>query len=400
MSFVPLSLAFFLLLPAAAAAFESTQSLIFQAESRSIAESALNSGNRVARLPSRLLQLEGRIDARTSLSIFDFTARPRAEGSLDWINGASERTASAYFQEAFFRMRLLDSLSLSAGRIQFGWGPSESISPSNWFVPEIQWQASPYFEQLGVYRSQANFTWGQGFSLILMGELQPLGDNWSSDSALPEVFRKRSLAKAEWSWDNADKILGLTAGRERRLPGELWRAGLYGSWTLDDAWQLYGDGAAREERPGGPWKPLTVLGARYTSEGGAEFRLEGIHNGSGLSRRDRVLQEALLGQVGEIALRELIEERGQSLPGREYLYAGFRWANPPFFPATFQTPVLWLRALHSLSDHSTSWIAGSEVGFLGSFSTTVYGALATGPGGGELRRLYRSLVGVAGKFVF
>src|SRR5690606_3024926 len=106
-----------------------------------------------------------------------------------------------------------------------------------------------------VYRAQANFSSGQWFSLILMQEFQPLSDRWDSrDAPADEVFRKRGLAKAEWSWDNSNKILGFTAGRERKAPGELWRAGAYGSWTLSDAWQLYADGVARETWRGGSWK--------------------------------------------------------------------------------------------------------------------------------------------------
>lgn len=392
---------FLFLLSGPAGALDSTTSVIFQSEARVISDSKFNPGNRVAKLPARLFQLEGRIDANHSVSIFDLVVRPRVEGGFYWVNGNFENSAAGFLQEAFLRANLLDAVSVSAGRIQFGWGPAESISPSNWFVPEIQWQASPYFEQLGVYRGQANISVGQDFSLILMQEAQPLPDRLDSrDPVSPEVFRKRALVKAEKSWENGNFILGVTGGRERRRAGELWRAGAYASWTINDAWQFYADGVGREMVRGGAWKQLSVLGLRYTFENGAEFRLEGIQNGQGLKRAERLQQETLVSRLSDLALAELIEERGQMLQGKEYAYAAFRWANPSFLPGNFQTPILFLRGLHSLSDHSTSIIGGMEVGFLGYFSTAVYGAVATGPENGELKKLYDGMVGVAGKVTF
>jgi hypothetical protein len=391
-------IAAFLIAPQAWA-LETTTSLLFQSEGRLISDSKANPGNRVARLPARLVQVEGRVDANYSLPWLEIVARPRVEAGLYWVNGVSENSAAGFFQEAYLRAPVTEDFSITAGRLQFGWGPAESVSPSNWMVPEIQWQPSPYYEQLGVYRVQANLSAGQDFSLILINEFQPLPDRLDSRSeVVPESFRKRALAKAEWSWDSGNYILGFTGGRERLQPGELWRGGAYGSITISDAWQIYGDGVARETA--NTWKSFSVLGVRYTAEGGAEFRLEGIHRGEGLTRDQRANQALLFSRANDSTLAALLAAQFERLQGREYAYAAFRWANPPFLPGNFQTPILFLRALHSLSDHSTSFLGGVEVGFLGYFSTTLYGAVATGPTGGELKNLYDGMFGVAGKVTF
>jgi len=388
-----------LLLAPQASALETTTSLLFQSEGRLISDSKANPGNRVARLPARLVQVEGRVDANYTLPWLEIVARPRVEAGFYWVNGVFENSAVGFLQEAYLRAPLTEDISLTAGRLQFGWGPAESVSPSNWMVPEIQWQASPYFEQLGVYRGQASLSAGQDFNLILIHEFQPLPDRLDSRAeVIPESYRKRALAKAEWSWVNGNYILGFTGGRERLQPGELWRAGGYGSITISDAWQIYADGVARETATS--WKSFSVLGVRYTAESGAEFRFEGIHRGEGLTREERAAQAQVFSLASDSVLASILAAQYERLPGREYAYAAFRWVNPPFLPGNFQTPILFLRALHSLSDHSTSFLGGVEVGFLGHFSTTLYGAMATGPTSGELKNLYDGMFGVAGKVTF
>ncbi|RZA05385.1 MAG: hypothetical protein EOP11_12955 [Proteobacteria bacterium] len=378
-----------------AVALEADLSLLLQNELRAIADSPINPNNQNFGLPSRLHQAEFRAELRQALGPVDLTARPRAWADVARVNGSDTSGADLFFQEAFLKIQAHENISLSVGRIQFGWGPAESVTPSNWLAPEIQLEPSPYFQQLGYNRAQANITIGQGFSLVAAGELQPLPDHFGTREFPAEVFRKRSFAKAEWNWDNANKVFGVVGGRERRAAGDLWRAGAYGSLTLSDAWQLYFDGAWRESRPGGGGDPFVVAGARYTLEGGAEFHAEGIRNqGAGRNRAGSV------SGYGDLTLSELLVNRGTALLNRDYAFLSFGWPNAPIFPSWAQTPVLYLRALHSIGDHSTALLFTTEIGFRDHYTVGLYGAAGFGPNASEMRQIYDGLLGFVGKINF
>ena len=143
-----------------------------------------------------------------------------------------------------------------------------------------------------------------------------------------------------------------------------------------------------------------MAGLRYTFENGAELHAEGIHNGTGYAREERRAAEAGLGRLGELTLREMLLERGTSLLGRDYAYLSFGWPNPTFFPGWVQTPVLHVRSLHSLTDHSTSLLGATEIGFRDFYTVALYAALGFGPKGSEMRQLYDGLFGVVGKVSF
>lgn len=394
----------FLLGAAPARALDADFSFLFQNELRGISLSAVNPGNRALGLPSRLHQGELRAELKQELGPLSLVARPRVKASVARVNGAGQEGVDTFFQEAFLQADFHERLRFSVGRIQFGWGPAESVTPTNWLAPEIQLEPSPYFQQLGFTRAQANLTFGRGFSFVVAAELPPWPDHWESgpDSrrAPAEVFRKRSFAKAEASWDNANKVLGLVGGFERRAAYQLGRAGAYGSLTLNDAWQIYFDGALREGAPGEGWRPYVVAGARYTLNNGAEFHLEGIRNESGYTSAARRAAEAGLSGLGDLTLRELLVDRATTLLGRDYAYLSFGWPNPAFMPSWAQTPVIYLRALHSLADHSTTALLTTEIGFRDHYTVGVYGALAAGPPGSEMRQVYDGLLGLVGKVSF
>jgi hypothetical protein len=277
-----------------AATLEITPSVIAEGVSGQVATATANPTNRVFSLPDLTLNLEGRMEVKANASILDLTLRPRGAYLRERVNGVAQNNEDLYFQEAFLRANLADWLNVSAGRIQFGWGPAESISPTNWFAPEVQWQPSPYFEQLGVYRGQWNFSVAQAFSFVIMHELSTPGDHWSNRTLEAETYRRRWLGKAEWNWDNTNKVVGLVGGQERDQQGNTVRAGVYGNWTLSDAWQLYLDAVNRQlAESGHDWCTLGVMGVRYTFPGGAEIRAEGIHNGSGASRGANDTRRAL-----------------------------------------------------------------------------------------------------------
>ena len=369
-------------------------------EFRALANNPANPGNRIAEEPSRFHQAELRVEVKESAGPVGLTLRPRLKARLSRINGRTEGGAEAYFQEGFFTGHVADALTVTVGRIQYGWGPAESVTPSNWLAPEIQLQASPYFEQLGYYRAQANFTIGQNISIVGAAELQALRDRWADEDPLREAFKKRSFLKIESAWDNSNRVLGVVGGQERKAAGELWRAGAYGSYTLNDAWQFYFDGVLREIKPGSEWRRLLVMGARYTFENGAEVHLEGIENQAGYSPSQRRLLESSISSFSDASLRDVLLDRGTSLFGKGYAYASFGWPNPSFFPSWAQTPVLHVRALHALSDHSSLLMAASELGFRDHYTLALYAAFGMGAADSEMRQVFNRLGGFVVKYAF
>lgn len=392
----------FLLLTTIAFAFDWDASALVEWEQKKVAQSPSNPSNRVLKLPDRSLALEGRINLKKEFSIFAVTLRPRARGSLDRKNRIWGGYSSIAFQEAFLNAKPAENLWLSAGRIQFGWGPAESISPSNWTVPEIQFQPSPHFEQLGLYRAQANWSVGQSFSLVAMQELQPLRDHEENYVIKDEVYRKRTLAKGEFSWNYGSQILGATLGQERLRAGLLKRGGIYSSLTLSDAWQFYFDGVQKEQSKGGKWKNLSVAGLRYTFENGLEIRMEGIYNQAGLTKSEKASQELLLARLSDYALYEISFEKAQSLLGRRYAYGGIRWTNAPLFLGVkgVHNPTVYLRTLRSLTDSSASWIGGLDLGLGDRSILSVYGSVVSGALNSELSVMYRNLLGLALKVTY
>jgi len=389
----------FLLLTTFSYAVQWDASGLVEWEQKKVAQSPTNPSNRVLKLPDRTLGLEGRINIKKEFSFMDLVLRPRARGSLDRKNQIWGGYSSLNLQEAFLRAKPWENLWLSMGRIQFGWGPAESISPSNWTVPEIQFQPSPHFEQLGLYRTQANWSVGQSFSLVALHEIQPLHDHEENYVVKDEVYRKRALLKGEFSWNYGSQIVGVSLGQERLRAGELKRGGLYSTFTLSDAWQLYLDSAQKEQAKGGRWKNLSVAGLRYTFESGLEARLEGIFNQAGLSKSEKTAQEILLTRLSDYALYELSFEKAQSLLGRRYLYGGVRWSNAPFFSGV-HNPTFYFRTLRSLTDSSASWIFGMDLGLGDRSVLSFYGSVVTGVLNSELSVMYRNLMGVALKVTY
>jgi hypothetical protein len=374
-----------------------TPSVILSGDGRGVADSSANPGNRILGLPSRMLGGEGRLEAKANASIFDLTLRPRASFFFEHISSDNHHQGDLFFQEAIVRASPADWLNVSAGRIQFGWGPSESVSPTNWFAPEIQWQPSPYYEQLGVYRGQWNFSWGQGFSFLVLHEFPSLRDHWSSGSAPQrEPFRYRWLGKAEWNWNNTNEVLGFVGGQNNGPEGRTGRLGGYGSWTINDAWQVYYDSIWRQVAPqSNDWKPFGVAGARYTFPGGAEVRLEGIHNGAGQDKPGLDRNRALLSRLPDSVLATLNGQRDATLLTRDYVYGAFRWSNPAFLETLLNNPSFAVRALESLTESSGSLLGSFETGLGSRYSLALFAQFALGPPGGEMRQVYDRLAGVA-----
>lgn len=374
-------------------------SAIFQSQWGKVAESQTNPRNEVGHFPSWIHSLEGRLEVREQWRILDFTLRPRLAAELVRVNREWEQDATLFFQEAFVRADVSDSISLSLGRIQFGWGPADTVTPTNWMLPEIVWQASPYYEQLGVYRAQSNLSIGQSFSWVTAVELPSLRDSLETKKEARERFAKRWFTKAEQSWNHANQVLGLVAGQERIALGSAWRGGAYGSWTLSDAWQLYADAAWRKSIAS-KWNALSVAGARYTFENGAELRLEGIYNQAGSTRAELKRANQSLLFFSKKDLTTLYEARRASLLSKHYLYSGFRWVDPSFASTWLTNPGFGIRALHSITDHSTAVLGNFEAATSDWLSASIFYSIGFGEQDSEMRKIYDGTVGLGFRAAF
>ncbi len=369
------------------------QSFLLTEENRHLANSLLNPNNLVWPLANNVIQAESRSNIHVEKSIFLLTLRPRAETALETVNGANREQGSLFFQELFLQMKLTENFSLSAGRIQFGWGPADSITPSNWMAPDLQYESSPNFEQFGISRVQASWSASDIFHVMGAAETGPLPDNTNSRTLTKEQNQERLLAKLEWSWDNTNKIIGLTSGRVHEAYGYRAREGFYSAITLNDAWLLYADTLYKQTGAERNWDILAVPGLRYTFPGGAEIRVEEIYNQAGLtSAQESTAIKALV--ATNSLTQSLLQSQSASLSGKNYSYAAFRWTNPAFL-SMLHSPSFALRALHSLADGSQAILSDFDFGIGDQYTLSVYGSITSGGDNSELRGLFDRLLGIS-----
>lgn len=370
------------------------QYFLLEGESRTLVSSPLNPNNTIGLFPDQMARVESRSDLRANAGNFSLLLHPRARGERDRINQLSSSQASLFLQEGYLQWSILENLDLKVGRVQFGWGPAESITPTNWFAPLIQLEPSPRYEQLGIYRAQASWSVGQGFNWIVAQEIGAPRDSWNSKfDTVADTYRERLLTKAEWNWDRSNKIIGVVAGGLQETGGFGLRGGAYGSWNLNDAWQLYADTVFQKRKLESQWLALATAGFRYTFENGAEIRAEGIFNERGYSHGKQKAALELLAANPSLITRAYLLAARENLSGQEYGYLAFRWTNPGFFPSFFQTPSVSFRALHSFTDDSQVVLAYLEGGFLDRFNASLYGGLFNGRDRTELHLLSDNLLG-------
>jgi hypothetical protein len=332
---------------------------------------------------------------------YSFQARPRLSWQRNWRENAT--LWNIEFKEVFGTWSPWADGKLRLGRFHQGWGPSESFSLSNWMVPFLVWEPSPYFEQDGITKAEVTGFLAEGQLLQLLVELPPLRSQWSSPKdPWKEEFKKRTLARWELTKPDGNFNLGLTAGSERERNGNSLRLGSYASITINDTWQFFFDArySPRRGRIRFPIDTSGLLGLRYTFSNGAETRAEWLHQSGGIDGETQKRERSILSQLSPIARAQVYRQSSQNLKGENYGILSFRWLNLPINSSFLQDPSVYVRVIRSFTDSSATGYLGFEGGLSDTLSFALFGGSKAGPNGRELNGLYERFCGTNLRFVF
>jgi hypothetical protein len=258
----------------------------------------------------------------TSGRAFLISARPFFEvrHGQSFLKSGQRRPATEFtpeLGESFATVNFSNRFGLTVGQENFQWGGSEFASPSNWI-----WRASELAETISRspqakvktrQTARLNFSVGQSFTLVTIGEYEP------QKRALPSTYEgRRFLLKPEFSWNAGSDFFGIVVGgaERQRFPfiGEYFSLGIGDSLSVYlDAGHMKGsdilvpeeivvqDNGIKVSAPLFQQSRLAsdniyhelLLGLKYTFDMGAEFKLEAYSNSSGYSQAELRLVEQM-----------------------------------------------------------------------------------------------------------
>ncbi|MFH2092238.1 MAG: hypothetical protein ABIJ31_07735 [Pseudomonadota bacterium] len=244
-----------------------------------LADSDLNPGNSLARLPDKESLLLLKLDLSIVCEDWLVFVKPRAEFSLNHyeIQGISgENTdGNADIPEFMIRRGLTNDLFVSYGRENLQWGPSFLYSPSNPFFSDNE-KKSLVQNPEGKGLLKMVMVHDEAFSASLIYNTDKGAFNESG-------FEKTLALKLDYSGDAGYGSLILS----HRDHGPE-RLGAFAGATLTDAVLVYGEGSLQNE--GGLFGSL-LLGATYTLESGDSLCLEYLYYEQGQGRNPDFLRE-------------------------------------------------------------------------------------------------------------
>jgi hypothetical protein len=339
------------------------------------AETAVNPGNRVLRLPQLLLQSELRPNLRVELGPrSQVIVRPRVRATWQaaaatGVPRVTEHDTGADWTELFATWSPTDALGLAYGLQNFQWGPAELVSPSNRIFHEVGLFRDPLYYVRGKHLARVNLSAGRRWSLVTIAELGATGE---SPFAARTPFRRAAQSKLEFTNGSGSGYVGATAGARDGTPP--W-FGEYGSLALTEGWSVYFD--ASHTRGSRAWYPaqdgsgprflqldaastrlrtFALAGLRYTFERGIDARFEYVHQDGGYSRRQIGMAAAALG-----AASNPLDAEPYFTPGLEFLgrrLALVSWRFPDLRPGRrAETQARYLRSL--TDDSGVVFVTGS-----------------------------------------
>jgi len=244
------------------------------------ADSVLNPGNQIARLPQDAATLEGRFYFKAENDSMRLTLRPIVLMQNDTFNSQRE----AYLSQWQMRLRATDSLSIAAGREVLNWGPAQFRSPSSPFY-FANGRSNPLRELSGVDALKLSWTPDMQNTLTLARIT-------GSGHVAQDVWRNSWLVKADRRGDDwaGGLVLAHTLGQADFI-------GAHGQFTASDALLLYAEAANASRRntlqsPADPALPFSLeprsarqttwlAGAAYTLDNGQSLNAEYLHDGHG-----------------------------------------------------------------------------------------------------------------------
>ena len=250
------------------------------------ADSVLNPGNQIARLPQRSDVAELRLNFKAENENVRLTVRPIA--STREIRNAfgTQQRSEGYVSQWQVRVRAAEGWNVAAGREVLNWGAAQFRSPSSPFYFD-NGRSDPMRELSGMDALKLSWTPDMQSSVNLARIVRS-----GYGSAQPDVWRDSWLAKFdlrgnEWAY-------GLVALKAPHLSTFY---GAHGQITLSDELMLYGevDSSAQFSAlrsPADAAQPFAVqspssrrttalAGAAYTFEDGKSLSAEYLHEGHG-----------------------------------------------------------------------------------------------------------------------
>jgi hypothetical protein len=261
-------------------------------------DSLLNPGNAIARLPTSQFSSEARGQVQGKSDNLDFTVRGRAIWQS--TDGAPNPGSYSYVSQAFGRLRLGSSTSISAGRMLLTWGPGQLRSPSNPFYFDAG-KTDPMLELSGIGAASVLYS-GDDTSVQVARIFDngntggytrsSQGENFNGSQTGSQDFQGNTLLKLDNHGSSLQSSLVLT----KKYADPLF-VGAYAQWTASDALLLYaefGSGSRPQSLLPDSYQLVTpsprastaLLGSSYTLENGQTIYGEFLYDGHGYSRND------------------------------------------------------------------------------------------------------------------
>ena len=383
-------------------------------------DSPLNPNNVINRLVRQQQTLEARWQVQGKSDGLDFTLRTRGvmqHASFHYQRDEYEsEVRDLYASQAWVRLKVNDRVSVNAGRMLLTWGQGNFRSPSN-----------PYYFDAGRSQPLRELAGIDAMSVVYSGQTGTLqmahifgsghvggsqGENFSGSQTGNANYRDNQLLKYDLVFDQWQGSLIAS----RQVGGSNF-LGANASWTMNDAWLLYGE-VGNGRRPYSldfsvPGVPVllrgqsarattALLGASYTMENGQVLNGEYLYDGHGFGRSDnaRLFQVAnqarseLNGANAGLAMASLgqLAQGAPVLLGRHYLAAAWQ--------SNVQDSSLYWRVMWNvnLQDRSSQASAYWEKNINKNWSLFATASCNFGGTQTEFGSLYRSSLALGAKY--
>lgn len=257
------------------------------------ANSRLNPGNQIARLPERSEVAELRLNFKAEHEALRLTARAIAASCASHNRFGDQACGDAYLSQWQLRLQAAEGWHLAAGREVLNWGPAQFRSPSSPFYFD-NGRSDPMRELVGMDALKVAWTPDMQRSISLVRILRSGHNSRGHGSTEPDEWRDSWLAKFDQRGD--DWAYGLVAAKAPDRPGFY---GAHGQLTWSDALLLYGELGSSTQAPAlqtppaqtqpfalqtpAPRRSTALAGAAYTFENGQSLAAEYLHEGHGYS---------------------------------------------------------------------------------------------------------------------
>jgi len=360
-------------------------------------DSALNPGNRMAKLPQRGDYLEARFNIKAEDETWRFTERPIIRMQQQNNAFGSENKSETYLSQWQIRWKADDTLALSGGRELLNWGPAQFRSPSNPFYFN-NGRSNPMSELSGM--DAVRLSWSPEVSTsVYVARILGSGHGHAN----PDPWANGWLAKADWRGEETTVGMAL-AQRETQSVF----VGVHAQRTLGEAWLMYGEIGAYTQMgalssPADASLPFSVesesarrtdvlLGTAYTFESGHSLTAEYLRYGHGYDTAEsrayfaRAAAAASIFPIGaSIPTLASALTSAPALLGRDYLH--LLWQSSPMESAGYARLML----THNFNDRSSDVSGYGEYTLNTHLSVFSFAMLTTGGAQREAARLFDSM---------